>query len=69
MVPIPVRVKPPPAEIGEDHLTGLGGLGDHDAAERRAITVLSSWTWATSRLGGHANCSWLAASFARSVSR
>ena len=36
MVPMPVRVKPPPAEIGEIISPGLGRLGDDHAAERRA---------------------------------
>ncbi len=36
MVAIPVRVKPPPAEIGRDHLAELRVLGDDDPRERRA---------------------------------
>ena len=34
MVPMPVRVKPPPAEIGE--IISPRRLGDHDATEWRA---------------------------------
>ena len=36
MVPMPVRVKPPPADSGEIDLARLRRLGDHHAGERRA---------------------------------
>ena len=36
MVAMPVRVKPPPAEIGRDHFADLRVLGDDDALKRSA---------------------------------
>ena len=36
IVAMPVRVKPPPADIGETDLAGLRVLRDHHALERRA---------------------------------
>ena len=36
IVPMPVRVKPPPAEIGDTISPFLRGLDGHDAGERRA---------------------------------
>src|SRR5438094_599463 len=70
MVPMPVRVKPPPAEIGEIISPGCAALAITMPVNGARITVLSSCTCATvtdsvaTRI-----CSWLAVSFARSVSR
>ena len=40
IVPMPVRVKPPPADIGRDHLAGLRVLRRDHARERRAHHVV-----------------------------
>ena len=47
MVPMPVRVKPPPAEIGEIISPGCADLATTTPLNGARITVLSSCTWAT----------------------
>ena len=47
MVPMPVRVKPPPAEIGEIISPGCAALATTTPLNGARITVLSSCTWAT----------------------
>ncbi len=47
MVPMPVRVKPPPAEIGEIISPGWADLATTTPENGARITVLSSWTRAT----------------------
>ncbi len=70
MVPMPVRVKPPPAEIGEIISPGCADLAMTTPLNGARITVLSSWTWATDcDCCATLTCSSVAARRARSMSR
>ena len=70
IVPMPVRVKPPPAEIGEIISPGWAALAITTPLNGARITVLSSWTCATATDSRATRiCSALLASRARSVSR
>jgi len=70
MVPMPVRVKPPPAEIGEIISPGCADLAITTPLNGARMTVLSSCTCATaSDSCATLICSWTLASRARSMSR
>ena len=70
MVPMPVRVKPPPADRGEIISPGWADLAITTPAKGARTTVLSSWTLATSTDScATLICSRVLASRARSMSR
>ena len=70
IVPMPVRVKPPPAEMGEIISPGCADLATTMPANGARITVLSSCTLATlTDSCATRTCSSALASLARSVSR
>ncbi len=70
MVPMPVRVKPPPAEMGEIISPGCAALVTTTPAKGARITVLSICTWATSTDScATLICSPVLARRARSMSR